>query len=288
MRLEDYQKWLDEQFVDEEEPADAPGAGEEIPASVAVVEYQNPDPSARSAATAVRPHPAVPEAEAPPRPPAPPAPPAVVYDAEVPTLDRYLPFLRREPVDEPAAPPANGEPLAAGAAAAQLSEQPETLEAPAAPVREEPPAVEDVEPLCPAPQPEAPAQPAAVAAPPRPGIRSNMRLTEQAPPLTATELWALVPRHIQTLVGLGTDEVAQHSYKRAFRESRMELISRLLDPTLSLEETARLLNVCPTTVRRYTNRGLLRHQRTPGDQRRFRLSDVLAFLESQSRGPDHA
>ena len=79
------------------------------------------------------------------------------------------------------------------------------------------------------------------------------------------------------------EEVAQNSYKRPFRESRLELIQRLLDPTLSLEDTARLLNVCPTTVRRYTNKGLLRHQRTQGDQRRFKLSDVLAFLEAQSR-----
>jgi excisionase family DNA binding protein len=77
--------------------------------------------------------------------------------------------------------------------------------------------------------------------------------------------------------------VTQNSYKRSFRETRIDLIQRLLDPTLSLEETARLLNVCPTTVRRYTNRGLLRHQRTTGDQRRFKLSDVLTFLEHQSQ-----
>jgi excisionase family DNA binding protein len=81
---------------------------------------------------------------------------------------------------------------------------------------------------------------------------------------------------------MGSDEGVQRNYKRAFKESRIELISRLLDPTLSLEDTARLLKVCPTTVRRYTNKGLLRHQRTTGDQRRFKLSDVLAFLEAQS------
>ncbi len=101
--------------------------------------------------------------------------------------------------------------------------------------------------------------------------------------LAGGELWNLVPRHIRSLVAMGSDEVTQNSYKRAFRESRIELVSKLLDPTLSLEDTARLLNVCPTTVRRYTNKGLLTHQRTLGDQRRFRLSDVLAFLEAQSR-----
>mgnify|MGYP005830952323 CR=1 FL=1 len=76
-------------------------------------------------------------------------------------------------------------------------------------------------------------------------------------------------------------ETAQASYG-TFKESREELLRRLLDPVLSLEDTARILNVCPTTVRRYTNRGLLKHFRTGGNQRRFRLSDVLAFLESRS------
>lgn len=94
------------------------------------------------------------------------------------------------------------------------------------------------------------------------------------------ELWDKLPRHIQLLVGQTQQEVAQRSYKK-FKETREDLIARLLDPTLSLEETARVLNVCPTTVRRYTNRGALKHLRTVGNQRRFRLSDILAFLESQ-------
>ncbi|MDR3710915.1 MAG: helix-turn-helix domain-containing protein [Capsulimonadaceae bacterium] len=68
-------------------------------------------------------------------------------------------------------------------------------------------------------------------------------------------------------------------------ETRDELISRLLDPTLTLEETAQVLNVCPTTVRRYTNRGNLPHFRTAGNQRRFRLSEVLAFLRAQEGAP---
>lgn len=107
---------------------------------------------------------------------------------------------------------------------------------------------------------------------------------EMAPPLTSEEFWALVPRHIRTLINMGQDEGVQRSYRRRFKESRLALIERLLDPTLSLEDTARLLNVCPATVRRYTNRGLLRHHRTKGDQRRFRLSDVLAFMEAQQSG----
>ena len=79
------------------------------------------------------------------------------------------------------------------------------------------------------------------------------------------------------------DEVAQNSYS-VFKETREELLQRLLDPQLSLEDTARILNVCPTTVRRYTNRGLLKHVRTAGNQRRFRLSDVLSFMETHMGG----
>lgn len=90
--------------------------------------------------------------------------------------------------------------------------------------------------------------------------------------------WDRMPRHLQTLFGASGKEVAQHSYK-AFKETREGLIQRLLDPTVSLEEAARILNVCPTTVRRYTNRGVLEHFRTAGNQRRFRLSDVLVFMD---------
>jgi excisionase family DNA binding protein len=93
--------------------------------------------------------------------------------------------------------------------------------------------------------------------------------------------WKRMPHHLQVLFGVASEEVAQRSYN-AFKESRDDMIQRLVDPTLTLEETARLLNVCPTTVRRYTNRGVLEHHRTAGNQRRFRLSDVLGFVEAQN------
>lgn len=63
------------------------------------------------------------------------------------------------------------------------------------------------------------------------------------------------------------------------KETRDDLVERLLDPVLTLQETAILLDVCPTTVRRYTNRGVLNCFRTPGNQRRFRLSDIISFME---------
>jgi len=120
--------------------------------------------------------------------------------------------------------------------------------------------------------------------------------------LSSADLWAQVPRHVQTLLALERreeeKEVAQSSYKRPFQEKRAELIARILDPVLSLEDTARLLNVCPTTVRRYTNKGILTHYRKEPErpsentteretrQRRFRLSDILTFLETQQSALD--
>jgi excisionase family DNA binding protein len=89
-------------------------------------------------------------------------------------------------------------------------------------------------------------------------------------------------RYWDLLSQIRSHDVAQNSYKSPFRETREELVQRLLDPPLTLEEAARLLGVCPTTVRRYTNKGQLRHFRTTGNQRRFRLSDVLEFLESRA------
>lgn len=102
------------------------------------------------------------------------------------------------------------------------------------------------------------------------------------------EKWDRMPHHLQTLFGVSAgEEVAQNSYK-TFKENRGELIQRLLDPPITLEEAARVLNVCPTTVRRYTNRGILKHFRTAGNQRRFRLSDVLTFMETKGRSAETA
>lgn len=71
--------------------------------------------------------------------------------------------------------------------------------------------------------------------------------------------------------------------RKAVKETREQLLARLLDPLISLDEAAKLLEVCPTTVRRYTNKGMLKHIRTAGNQRRFKLSDVLGFLQSSAK-----
>lgn len=100
------------------------------------------------------------------------------------------------------------------------------------------------------------------------------------------EIWAALPRNIHFLSNFFDDSVTANYYRGEFKESRTELIRRLLDPELTLEEVSRLLGVCPATVRRYTNRGWLGHHRTRGGQRRFRLSGVVKFVEEHGRHPE--
>lgn len=82
---------------------------------------------------------------------------------------------------------------------------------------------------------------------------------------------------------LPLDLPARKKASRVAEETREELLGRLLDPELTLAETAKILEVCPATVRRYADRGVLPHHRTPGNQRRFKLRDVLAFLARADR-----
>lgn len=100
------------------------------------------------------------------------------------------------------------------------------------------------------------------------------------------ECWETLPRSIEFLCSFYDDSVTANYYRGDFKETRQDLIRRLLDPELSLEETSRLLGVCPATVRRYTNRGWLHHHRTTGGQRRFRLSNIVKFVDEHGRFPE--
>lgn len=221
--------------------------------------------------------------------------PAVFDDNDVPEVEDFLPFLKDK---EPELPPARDRGIdhkpkyePPTAPRPQMSE-PETKPAdrlshlsegtgePKPVIKNSEPATMSAEPKAVEPAPK----PAEIAPKPVKDTARQPRRTVQPPQMPSAsevrEMWDRLPRHIQLLVGQTQQEVAQRSYKK-FKEKREDLIARLLDPTLSLEETARILNVCPTTVRRYTNRGALQHLRTVGNQRRFRLSDILAFLETQ-------
>ncbi|MBX3120066.1 MAG: helix-turn-helix domain-containing protein [Fimbriimonadaceae bacterium] len=120
---------------------------------------------------------------------------------------------------------------------------------------------------------------------PRPRKASKPALKQNVHPRLKS-LWESIPRNIEFLSGFFDDSVTANYYGGDFKESREELILRLLDPELSLEESSRLLGVCPATVRRYTNRGWLSHHRTKGGQRRFRLSDIIRFVEEHGRFPE--
>jgi excisionase family DNA binding protein len=120
---------------------------------------------------------------------------------------------------------------------------------------------------------------------PRPRRARKQSATSTIDP-TLQAVWESLPRNIEFLMSYFDDSVTENYYRGEFKETRQELIKRLLDPELSLEETSRLLGVCPATVRRYTNRGWLSHHRTQGGQRRFRLSDLVRFVEIHGRFPE--
>ena len=103
---------------------------------------------------------------------------------------------------------------------------------------------------------------------------------------TTEVVWKQIPKNLKFLAGVYDDSVTRKYYTKDFKESREDLIMRIIDPQLNLEETARLLGVCPATVRRYTNRGWLEHHRTDGNQRRFKLSGIVNFVEEYGRNPE--
>lgn len=119
---------------------------------------------------------------------------------------------------------------------------------------------------------------------PRP--RRAKRLVSSSIDADLQATWETLPKSIEFLFSFYDDSVTANYYRGNFKEDRNALIKRLLDPQLTLEETSRLLGVCPATVRRYTNRGWLTHHRTDGGQRRFRLSDIVKFVEVHGRFPE--
>ncbi len=326
MPIENWRKWLEEQFLDTNplEPVEAE-ADEVEAASSRESEPAAELPSAVVGDEAARPSPYTPPItiERTNVDPIRERPRHVSTEGEdLPQLENYLPFLRAERSDPPAqtapttptapvttarsdephstmsrppeasaAPPSSGEGDAASDAAVHATAQDED-EAPAV-LGMAAPSEDRTAPTIGADPEPTPGRATPPVAPTTSMTRKRRGRSarpgapaELAPPMTGDEFWQLAPRHIRTLLAMGTGDEVQRSYRRQFKESRLALIERLLDPTLSLEETARLLDVCPTTVRRYTNRGQLRHQRTAGSQRRFKLSDVLAFMEAQYPAED--
>jgi len=121
---------------------------------------------------------------------------------------------------------------------------------------------------------------------PRPRRTKDLEAPQATIDPALQTVWESLPKNIEFLCSFYDDSVTANYYGGEFKETRQDLIQRLLDPELSLEETSRLLGVCPATVRRYTNRGWLTHHRTTGGQRRFRLSGVVEFVQAHGRFPE--
>src|SRR5437868_5442842 len=110
MRMDEYQKWLDEQFLDVTEPAqNSTVKTAEAPAAPAVEHIERPQSSLLFEGTAVveQIQPVLQEEPEPVLPPLPEPRPvhtfsardAALDDSDVPSIENYLPFLRspREP-----------------------------------------------------------------------------------------------------------------------------------------------------------------------------------------------
>jgi excisionase family DNA binding protein len=244
LSLTDWYRYLETQYADDQpEPQSSDAASRGVVAGIA---SDAPTvcgaAAARCALTEISPHPI---SEPMPASPAPMQERGyALVSIRVPHIVEFVPLLQQELNWQPPAPPAQ---------------------------------------TTPTPQPPTPS------APPSDGPRLRKRkgrkkvAPETIVPPEADALWAKLPQYLRYLAEWTDDGVTRKYYPvRGRDESREELIARLTDPVLTLEETARLLGVCPATVRRYTDRGWLRCFRTEGNQRRFRLSDIVAFLEEQA------
>ncbi|MGC8784788.1 MAG: helix-turn-helix domain-containing protein [Armatimonadota bacterium] len=283
--LEDWFKYLEQQYVDEKAQKESKPPQEQTP--------QKQEPAQSEPTTSRVTSPSVQEQRQQEVPRARPAitPPSLeqvqVVDVSVPDPADYI-FTLRRPASEPAKPADAEEEAKRQKRAEAVSEakQPaEQMTTPAVQEQATPPA-EEAHPE--ESRSETVAQQTERARRAKPVKRApyTRSVRPVPPPQSIEDLWKRVPKHVRLLVELGDDEVTQRYYDRQFKESRQELVERLLNPSLTLEDTARLLGVCPTTVRRYTERGLLNHYRTPGNQRRFRLSDVIAFLEARQQAQE--
>jgi excisionase family DNA binding protein len=113
----------------------------------------------------------------------------------------------------------------------------------------------------------------------KPSRRPQMPMPAVATESPIIPCWERLPAHIRLIAGLIEPDEANLYDDEARGAERQKLIESLLNPNVTLDEVAVLLGVSSATVRRYTTKGILPCQRTVGQQRRFRLADVLAFLE---------
>ena len=96
---------------------------------------------------------------------------------------------------------------------------------------------------------------------------------------------------IARVLGISRERVRQIANKqRLSRESQVTNSSKInevishMDTMLTIREVAQLINAHINTVRRWSNRGILRAYRVgPRGDRRFNRQDIDSFLLTQSR-----
>ena len=132
--------------------------------------------------------------------------------------------------------------------------------------------------------------------PPRTGrqFQATLNLETNRDELTsAKSVQAHLPV-LHVLNRLNQEDALRPIHSQTLKGDRLATLERLLNPELTLDETALLLDISATTVRRYTNQGILKHFRKGMEgadseemnsfktrQRRFRLLDVLEFFEER-------
>ena len=120
----------------------------------------------------------------------------------------------------------------------------------------------------------------------------NLGTNRDEIPTTKAEMGRLPV--LQVLNRLNQEDSLRPMHSQTLTGDRLATLERLLNPELTLDETALLLDISTTTVRRYTNQGILKHFRKGMEgadseemnsfktrQRRFRLLDVLEFFEER-------
>ncbi|MEP6755003.1 MAG: hypothetical protein ABJA67_05855 [Chthonomonadales bacterium] len=98
----------------------------------------------------------------------------------------------------------------------------------------------------------------------------------------STEFWRLSPRHLQALFIVHNGDEQAKIMSRTFKENRIEVIQRLLDPNLSLGQTARVLKITPCKVRELRSTGNVILSRLPAKNHLSQIADALKFVEQHS------
>lgn len=88
---------------------------------------------------------------------------------------------------------------------------------------------------------------------------------------------------IQDELPLGLPKPEDTGILQTILNERKRIIEQLLDPELTLRETAIILSISKATLRRYADKGLISYIRTPTNQRRFKLSAILDFQEKRKK-----